>query len=276
MTTKLDWEGRVGRSWAHEWRRTDRSFGGLTDQLLGKASARAVRKALDVGCGAGELSMAMARGHSTAEVVGIDISPELIEVSRERAGYLPNLDFELGDAADWSRPGFAPDLIMSRHGVMFFEQPVEAFTHLASIAAQDARLVFSCFRSFKENAWAERVVGCLPAGSFVEPNRFAPGPFAFADEAHVRGILSDAGWSEIAFEPIDYAFVAGTGEDALGDALDYFQSIGPAARAAAGLAPEEKARFVGNLGRYLRGKEEGGIIAMRAAAWIVTAKASSG
>ncbi|MCP5383702.1 MAG: class I SAM-dependent methyltransferase [Sphingomonadaceae bacterium] len=273
MTTKLDWEGRVGRSWASEWQRTDRSFGGLTDQLLGKASVRSVLQALDVGCGAGELSMAMARGHSTAEVVGIDISPELLEVAQQRAGYLPNIDFELGDASNWTRPGFRPDLIMSRHGVMFFDDPVAAFAHLEQIAAREARLVFSCFRSFEENSWADRVAGCLPAGAFVPPDRFSPGPFAFADQAHVRGILGDAGWTDIAFEAIDYAFIAGTGEDAVGDALDYFQSIGPAARAAAGLSPDEKARFLGNLGRYLRNNEEGGIIALRAAAWIVTAKA---
>lgn len=274
MTSKLDWEGRVGRSWASEWRRTDRSFGGLTDQLLAKSRARSIRQVLDVGCGAGELALAMARGHSSAEVVGIDVSADLIAIARERTGYLPNLDFDQGDASNWTRYGFSPDLIMSRHGVMFFDDPVAAFAHLESIAASEARLVFSCFRSFEENPWAERVAGCLPAGSVVAPDRFSPGPFAFADEPHVRGILSDAGWSDIAFEAIDYAFIAGSGEDALADALDYFQTIGPAARAAASLSPEEKSRFLGNLGRYLRNNLEDGMIALRAAAWIVTAKAA--
>lgn len=273
MTTKLDWQGRVGHSWAAEWRRTDRSFGGLTEHLLGKARARSVYQALDVGCGAGELSMAIAREHAMAEVVGLDVSQELIEVANERAGYLSNLDFAEGDAATWVRDGFSPDLLMSRHGVMFFEQPVAAFAHLRSISAPSARLVFSCFRSFEENPWAERVAGCLPGGTFVTPDRFSPGPFAFADRAHVEGILHEAGWKEIMFERIDYAFIAGAGEDAVGDALEYFQTIGPAARAAAGLGPEDKSRFLGSLGRYLRQNDDGGIIALRAGAWVVTAKA---
>ena len=86
MTDKTEWQGRIGQTWAAEWRRTDRSFTGLTDVLLGQASARPFRRALDIGCGAGELSLALARGHAGAEVVGIDISAELIAVARERSG----------------------------------------------------------------------------------------------------------------------------------------------------------------------------------------------
>lgn len=272
MTTKLDWEGRVGRSWASQWEKTDRSFGGLTDALLSKTRGTTAPRVLDIGCGAGELSLAFARGNSAAEIVGLDVSEELIEVARSRALRLSNIDFVHGDASQWSREFFAPDLLMSRHGVMFFEDPVAAFSHLRSISSRDARLVFSCFRSFQENSWAERVAGFLPPDSFVEPDRFSPGPFAFSDQSHVHGILSDAGWSEINFEAIDYAFVAGVGEDAVQEALDYFQVIGPAARPALGLSPEEKANFLGKLARYLRAHEEGGIVALKAAAWIVTAR----
>ncbi|MFZ1742100.1 MAG: methyltransferase domain-containing protein [Pontixanthobacter sp.] len=272
MATNNEWRDRVGTAWAEEWQRTDRSFGGLTDHLLGKVSERPIMRALDVGCGAGEMSLALARGHSGTEVVGVDISPQLIEVANERGMHLANLSFELGDAGQWQREQFAPDLIFSRHGVMFFDDPVASFAHLARIAAPDARLVFSCFRSIEENPWAERVAGLLPPGLTAAPDRFSPGPFAFADQAHVTGLLQDAGWIDVAFEPVEYAYIAGTGPDAIDDAISYFLRIGPAARAAAQLTDEERAHFLARLRRYLANNADHNIVALRANAWIVSAR----
>ena len=272
MTTKVDWQGQSGKSWAEEWQRTDRSFGGLTDQLMAKASERSITKALDIGCGAGEMSLALGRGHPTAEIVGLDVSEQLIETARERGSHLGNTSFEVADAAAWTPTLAAPDLLLSRHGVMFFEDPVAAFAHLCRIASRDARLVFSCFRTQEENPWAERVEGFLPIGSTIPPDRFSPGPFAFADQPHVAGILQDAGWIDVSFMPCDYAYVAGAGEDPIGDAVSYFLRIGPAARAAASLTQEEKAYFLARLRRYLTNHLDGGIVALRAAAWIVSAR----
>ena len=85
MTDRSDWEGRIGRKWADEWRRTDRSFAGLTEHLLRKARGGSLDRILDIGCGAGELSLALAREHPDSTVVGIDISEPLIAAARERA-----------------------------------------------------------------------------------------------------------------------------------------------------------------------------------------------
>ena len=270
---KSEWQGRLGDKWAAEWKRTDRSFASLTDRLLGAASAGKFFRALDVGCGAGELSLALARGHAGAEVHGIDISPELIRVATERGAHLHNVSFECANAATWHREFWAPELVVSRHGVMFFEDPPAAFGHLAQIAARDARLVFSCFRTLEENIWADRIDAFLPAharGPKSGPG--VPGPFAFADPAHVQGILMAGGWSHVAFEPVDYAYVAGTGEDPVSDALSYFLAIGPAARAAAQLADNEKAEFIAKLRRFLENHRDGNLVALKASAWIVSAR----
>jgi len=272
MTDRNDWEGRVGRKWAEEWRRTDRSFVGLTDRLLARASARPIAHALDVGCGAGELALAIARGHPESEVIGLDISEPLIEAARERAAHLANVTFLLADAGDWRASQFAPDLVVSRHGVMFFADPVAAFANLAKGAAANARLVFSCFRDRGENPWAERIASFLPTGTILDAPPHAPGPFAFADRDRVERILFAAGWSEIAFEPVDFAYVAGSGEYAVGDALSYFLAIGPAAAAAAELDDSARANFIGKLRRYLGNNAQGSLVALPGAAWIVSAQ----
>ncbi|MGN6495995.1 MAG: class I SAM-dependent methyltransferase [Tsuneonella sp.] len=267
-----EWQGRVGRKWAEEWRRTDRSFAGLTDRLLGFASSGGFRRALDVGCGAGELSLALARGHPAAEVVGVDVSRESVEAAAERGARLANVRFELADAATWDSKGFAPDRLVSRHGVMFFDRPEAAFAHLREVAAPDARLVFSCFRDRQENGWASEVARLLPEAGDDAPDTNAPGPFAFADPARVEAILGKAGWRDVTFSKVDWAYVAGSGDNPVADALSYFLAIGPAARGAAQLAQDEREDFVGRLRRFLEANRSGSIVALPAAAWIVTAR----
>ena len=163
MTDASEWQGRVGANWAEQWRRTDRSFAPLTERLLQRSREFAFASALDVGCGAGELSLALARGRPQCRVVGVDISPHLVDTAQERGANLANVSFEVGDAAAWQpQPGFAPDLLVSRHGVMFFDDPRAAFSHLAEIAAPGAALMFSCFREPAENPFFTEVRGCCP------------------------------------------------------------------------------------------------------------------
>jgi len=272
MTDANEWLGRTGRSWAEQWRRTDRSFGPLTEHLLKRTREFAFASVLDVGCGAGELSLAIARGRPRTTVTGIDLSPELVDVARERGTHLGNVSFAAADAARWQPPeGFSPDLLVSRHGVMFFDDPIAAFAHLAELAEPGAGLMFSCFRDRAENPFFTEAARLL-ANPDPAPPPGAPGPFAFADRAHVLSLLEQAGWTHVAFEPVDFAMVAGGGENPVGDAVEYFSVIGPAARAASELGPEERARFLDRLRELARRNLHEGIVSLRAAAWIVTAR----
>jgi len=272
MNDASEWQGRVGASWAAQWRRTDRGFAPLTERLLQRSREFAFTAVLDVGCGAGELSLALARGRPQTRVVGIDLSPHLVGVANERGTNLHNAGFDVADAAAWQpEAGFAPDLLVSRHGVMFFDDPVGAFTHLAAIAAPGAGLMFSCFRAPAENPFFTEVGKLLPdAGPPADPR--APGPFAFADRDYVEDLLTRGGWRAIDFEPFDLAMVTGAGSDPIEDAVGYFASIGPAARAAAEMPPEAREalfdRIRGVAARHLHH----GMVALRAATWIVTAR----
>lgn len=270
MTEASEWTGRVGHSWAEEWPRTDRSFGALTGRLLDVGPFVA---ALDIGCGAGELTERLAATHPDARIIGVDISPELLAVARERCRQLPNASFAQADAASWSSTATPrPDLLISRHGVMFFADPVAAFAHLRAQAAPGARLRFSCFRARETNAWVTALASVLPAPVIAAPDPAAPGPFAFGDPPRVRAILEKAGWREIAFEPVDYAMIAGEGEEAVDEALAYFQRIGPAARAIAELPAEERPAVRQRLRAMLGAHHADGRVALPAAAWIVTAR----
>lgn len=274
MTSGADWQAGVGRNWAEMFRKTDRSFAGLTQRLLERIEGFPGQEVLDLGCGAGELALAVARMRPLARVTGLDISEDLLAAARQRAGERSQVRFELADAARWQPQGGSPDLLVSRHGVMFFDQPAPAFAHLRELSAPRANLVFSCFRDLRENGWASQIASLLPQSPAPSspPPQYAPGPFAFSDPDFVRAILAEAGWTSIAFEAFDFAYVAGQGEDAVGDAEDFFSRIGPFAAAMRECDADGLQHLRHHLRALLDRNCSDGLVVFPAAAWIVTAR----
>ncbi len=274
MTDTSEWQGRVGQSWASEWQRTDRSFTALTAELRRRLELMDYAKVLDIGCGAGELSLIAARARPEASVLGLDISPDLIAIARERGVGLPRLRFQLGDAAQWApADGYTPDLLISRHGVMFFADPAAAFCHLHDAAAPNARLMFSCFAPVADNPFFREIGRLLPRSDAPPPDPHAPGPFAFADKDRVAGILADAGWRDLVFDRFDFRMIAGAGNDPVEDAMGYFSRIGPAARAMADMDDAARQRFRATLADFLPAHVQDGAVSLQASVWIVTGQA---
>ncbi len=273
MTDMNEWQGRVGQSWASEWSRTDRSFAALTEELTRRLGEMEYSSVLDVGCGAGELSCIAARLRPEALVLGLDISPDLIEVARERGSDLPNLSFALGDAAHWRcGPEVERDLLISRHGVMFFADPVAAFANLRAACASDAQLMFSCFGPVAENPFFLEIGRLLPPSEGPALDPYAPGPFAFADSERVARILTEAGWSDLAFERFNFRMIAGAGDDPVSDAIGYFTRIGPAARALAEMDEAGRQQMRARLEEFLPQHVHDGMVSMGASVWIVTGR----
>ncbi len=271
MTTAEDWTGKVGASWAQNHRLTDRALSGLTEDLLDTIRQFDGRRILDIGCGAGEVSLALSRERPSAKVIGLDISSDLVKVARERVTKRKNIEFVIADAEDWRAGEFDPDLLVSRHGVMFFSDPVAAFANLRDGAEPGANLCFSCFRDPALNPWASGI-----AAMFNRPQSAAideAGPFAFADQDEVTPMLSQAGWSAIEHREVDFAFIAGSGSHALDNAVNFFSHIGPGARAIAERKGAEREAALLRMRDWLAHKQHGDLIALPAAAWIVTARA---
>lgn len=275
MTTAYDWTGKIGDVWAEEWRRTDRSFANLTPHLNAAILAAAMpgtRALIDIGCGAGATSIATAQALPGARIIGVDLSPSLIEIASQRADSHPNASFACADVTAAAAPEHAPvDLYVSRHGVMFFADPIAAFTALAEAGAADATLVFSCFAERAANRWATEIVTGTDNDADA-PTSTTPGPFAFADPSHVAAILQKSGWHAAAPQRIDFAYRAGEGSDPVADAVDYLRRIGPAASLIRDAAPEERDGHVARLTQVCERHRIGDAVDFPAAAWIWTAR----
>jgi SAM-dependent methyltransferase len=274
MLAVTEWQGQTGEAWAAEWRRTDRTLAPLNSALLQRALPFEGRRILDIGCGAGATSFAFADALPQAEVTGLDLSDALVEAARARIEGRTNVRFAQGDASSWTSDVGRFDLIVSRHGVMFFNDPVAAFSHLHALAPR-GRLLFTCYRSAAENEWmaAMRAIIERHAPESLAAPPPEAGPFAFADPARVEAILRGAGFAPPLIEPVDFDFVAGAGEDPLADAIAYFKRIGPMARLMAGLDETPSAAVLDALKRVAAARLSAKGVVFRAAAWIVSNRA---
>ena len=282
MTEASDWKGQVGEVWADEWRRTDRTLAPVGEALIAAAEASLEGKQapaiVEIGCGAGTIAFALADNISGAEVVGIDLSKALIAVARERGKGRDDVSFEEADASTWQpENGQRFDTIVSRHGVMFFPDPVAAFAHLRSLCAPGARLVFSCFRSRAENPW---VLALDPILARFAPEALAGpppavGPFAFGNPERVESILTDAGFESLQVRPFDFDTIVGVGDDPVADTVSYFSRIGPFAGLLRELDDARRAAAIEALKTVAAAHVVDGEVRMRGAAWIVTARSGA-
>lgn len=218
------WNGPSGHTWVDMQPTLDQLFRPL-EALLVDAAAGAQR-VLDVGCGTGAATLAISRSQDAkGRCTGIDISQPMVATARARAERegATNASFVCADVqAHAFEPG-AFDMLVSRFGVMFFDDPVRAFSNLRHAAADRAAMKFIAWRSAAENPFmttAERAAAPLLDLPARQPG--APGQFAFADSERVRGILRDSGWEDIDIAPIDVPCTLPEK-----DLLGYLSRLGP-------------------------------------------------
>ncbi|NYD92239.1 class I SAM-dependent methyltransferase [Sphingomonas melonis] len=271
MTTTSDWTGRVGTVWAEEWRRTDRAFAALAphlDAAIRAAAAPGPITALDIGCGAGGTAAALAAARPDARVIGADLSPDLIAVARTRHAALANLAFHHGDALAVAADHAPLDLLVSRHGVMFFTDPVAAFVRLRAATRPGGHIVFTCFAPVDDNRWATLITPATPRASY------APGPFAFADPDATAASLTAAGWGNATPTLVRFAYRVGAGDDPVADAADFLTRIGPAASRLRDAAAADRPALAARLRAALAAQRNGRVVDFPAAAWVWTARAT--
>jgi SAM-dependent methyltransferase len=267
------WNGAGGQRWLTDQRMHDALLAPVAELLLDRARARAGEVVLDIGCGSGTTSIALA-GHVVpgGRVLGIDISAPLLVRARELLPKGLPVEFKLRDATVYPfEPGRA-DLLFSRFGVMFFADPARSFANMRGGLRTAARVTFACWREPRENPWLmlplEAVYRHLPR--LPESGPEDPGPFSFAAEPRVRGILERAGFGAVALEPVDLSFDLADGQG-LDRAVETAVNIGPASRALDGQPPALRVAATESIRAALAQCREGERVPLPGAIWIVTA-----
>jgi SAM-dependent methyltransferase len=262
------WNGPAGEAWVEAQQLLDEMFRPFEHHLVDAAAAHGAHHVLDVGCGTGSTTLAIA-ARIDGDATGVDVSMPMVALAKSRAGRArSSAQFVVGDAQSHVFVSGRYDLIVSRFGIMFFADPAVAFANLRRAAAPGGALHAIAFRSVAENPFmtaAERAAApFLPDLPRRDPD--APGQFAFADAGRVRGILAAGGWRSIDIRPtdVDCAMPAA--------ALDqYITKLGPVGLAMRS-APESSrapvlAAVRAGFAPYLQGAD----VRFTAACWTITA-----
>jgi SAM-dependent methyltransferase len=193
----------------------------------------------------------------------------MLAVARERTQLATNAEFVLADASTHAFGASVFDLVFSRFGVMFFDQPARAFANLRLSLRPRGRVTFVCWRPLADNPWfsvpleAARTVVSAPPAS--DPD--APGPLAFADPDRVRRILAEAGFAHVQIDAFDAMLPLGE----RASAAAFLTGLGPAARLLGDAAQPVRASAENAIERALRPYETPYGVQLGAGVWIVRA-----
>lgn len=264
------WNGRAGGAWVAAQAPLDTMFQPFEQRLVAAARAASASAVLDVGCGSGATTLALAKAlGDDGKCLGIDVSAPLLELARERAARSGSTARFV--CADAQRFAFEPatfDLVVSRFGVMFFDDSVAAFVNLRGAVRAGGQLCCFAWRSPAENPFmttAERAAApLLPAA----PRRQfgGPGQFALADAGHVADILQQAGWADVQCEPVDVTCVF-----AAADLATYVTRLGPLGQVLATADEALRTQVVEVVLRAFEPYVQGDQVRFTAACWCIRA-----
>jgi len=264
---------REGEHWVVEADRYDAMLRPFGEAVLAAAGLSPGERVLDVGCGNGAMTIdAGQRVGPQGTALGIDISAPMLGLARRRASEagVDNVEFVEADAQIHPFEEEGLDAILSRFGIMFFDEPEAAFANLARALQPRGRVAFVCWQELFQNEWmlvpgaaAAQHVG-LPE---MEPG--TPGPFALADGDRVRQLLESAKFEDVSLESAGRPMRVG---DDVDDTVTFFQSTDIAHRLMAD-APEDKvAAALDSIREALvpYAVDEG--VVLNGTAWLVTAR----
>ena len=269
------WNGVMGNSWASFQDALDEMMSPVTAKLIEVAKIKPGERVLDIGCGCGPTTIAIARlvgpkGH----VTGVDISGLLLKSARERSSKLGlSIDFIEADAST-HRFTSTYDRLFSRFGVMFFADPSEAFKNLRAALKPGGQMIFACWRAMNENPFmselATEAAKIVPMPAPPPMSGYVPGPAGFADRVFTQSMLEGAGFKDISINPINLA-LAMPGKT-LEERIGFYTRIGPCASLMRDASEAQRTALEGLTRDWVKERMSAGRNTQEGAIWLVQGK----
>jgi SAM-dependent methyltransferase len=237
------WNTVAGPRWVGLGGAVERRVHRVNDLLLARSGARAGERVLEIGCGTAAATVPFAEAvGERGRVVGVDISEPMLAGARSRIAEsgLGNVTLLQADAQVHRFEAGHFDLITSRFGVMFFADPVAAFSNLLPALRPDGRLCFACWAPLEENRhWLiPYEVALRHLGPPAPTPPHMPGPLAFSDPGYVRSILESAGFANVVIDRETPDIIGSTPEEE----AEHACIMGPPARLIDEKKPDDAVR----------------------------------
>ncbi len=270
---RIFWNSEATRRWVTEQTRIDRMFTAVTEAILDSAAPSRGESVLDIGCGTGTILLKMAEAVGPdGQVLGVDISEQQLALARQRiaAAGTTWARVLLDDAGTHDFPAASFDLAVTRFGVMFFADPIAAFSNIRRAMQPGGRLALAVFRPGPDNPWATASLAAIrhlvtpPA----PPGPEEPGQFSWGDPGRVRRILDGAGFRDVALTPLDLEFKVGANAT---EAAEFAMFIGQGARLLHGLPDTTREAARSAFEAFFTTYEGPGGVSLPGGLWLVSA-----
>ncbi|HEY7933361.1 MAG TPA: class I SAM-dependent methyltransferase [Solirubrobacteraceae bacterium] len=171
-----------------------RLIASVAELVLERSEVKPGVELLDVATGSGNVAIPAAS--AGAIVTGLDLTPKLLEVARERAAEASvEVTFIEGDAEELPFQENSFDRVTSCFGVMFAPRQQVAASELVRVARPGASIVFTAWTPEGLNGQMFKTVGSYMP---TPPPQLKP-PVMWGNEEHVRSLFADSG-VELSFE----------------------------------------------------------------------------
>tara|TARA_Y100000589_G_scaffold291799_1_gene295526 strand:- start:1392 stop:2240 length:849 start_codon:yes stop_codon:yes gene_type:complete len=267
------WNKGIGQKWVKKDNSMNERFAILTEEFFARANINKNDKVLDIGCGGGITSFEASKlVGKDGYVLGADISNILLDLARRNYSNIANLEFKYCDVQNYNFEKNVFSKVISRFGVMFFENPIAAFKNIYNSIQDGGSLHFVCWTNVMENEFftaAANVIIKHLNREFPEITQ-APGPFAFSEKKYVKQILNASGFKNIKVNKI-YTSLS-TNDDAEKDG-DLLFNIGFAGRLLSeeNLSEEELSNIKGKIIKLSQNRQVNGKMTYRACLNFVSA-----
>jgi len=270
-----DWATARGEKWRAQLPRMEAMLAPVDQPLIKALDLEAAYRIADIGCGGGGTTLAIARrAPAGSEVHGYDVSPALIAAARARSPDDSAVAFTLADVGAAPAPDQPYDRLVSRFGIMFYDDPPAAFANLARWLVPGGRFAFAVWGPPVANPWMTSLRAVVAEIIHLpDPDPEAPGPFRYAGAEKLVALLEGAGFDDLDVRDWRGRLALGGGlspADAADFAMQAF-SVGEFLGDAGDAALDEIRRaLIAELSQY----EEDGGVRMDARVHIVTGTAS--
>ncbi len=225
-----NWNSKTGQAWANNDLKMDAHLDVITTLLFKEFETLGNKHVLDVGCGSGKISKLLSdQVGSTGSVEGVDISKPLLELAQTKYGTIENIRFTNADAQSFEFKKSFYDQIVSRFGVMFFENPIAAFTNMRQSLKPNGKLNFVCWSALEENEFfilPLKIVLKYLNKPLPNPSK-APGPLAFGNKTYLLKILQSSEFKKIKIKTVKTEML---NFDPVKEQVRFFNKMGLAAR----------------------------------------------
>ena len=200
----------------------------IQTKAITKLDLSKATKIIDIGCGCGATTLEIAKQLGKGEIIGVDISEPMLARAAKNASdqSLSNANFQVLDVQVDDMPSDF-DIAFSRFGVMFFEDPYQAFSNIYKSLKDNGQLSFVCWQNPSLNPWQSLSLQVIKEYlDLPSPPPKSPGPFAFEDKDYISDILNQSNFKDIEIEDNQEDIVMFSGKS-IEEACEDYLTINP-------------------------------------------------